>query len=160
VSYTILRPSFLFSNFLFDVPNIKSKGEIRRPLKDCSINIVSDTDVAQVICSLLTRHNFKQTAGATYHLTGSGLHTMNGTGGILTEELGKSITYVDVTEDEYRGLMANSGLDREGLDAYVSSHTYMKEGGYDWTYDDINKILGMKPRPLRDMIRDNIDLFK
>jgi len=160
VSYTILRPSFLFSNFLFDVPNIKSKGEIRRPLKDCSINIVSDTDVAQVICSLLTRHDFKQTAGATYHLTGSGLHTMNGTGGILSEELGKSITYVDVTEDEYLGLMANSGLDREGLDAYVSSHTYMKEGGYDWSYDDINKILGMKPRPLREMIRDNIDLFK
>jgi len=159
ISYSIVRPSFLFSTLQFDVPNIKSRGEICRPLKDCSVNIVSDTDVAQAVCSLLTRPDFKHT-GDVYHLTGSGLHKLNNVATLLSEELGKPIKYVDVTEDEYRRMLADCGLDREGLDCFVSSHTFMKQGGYDWTFDDINKLIGIKPRPLRDMIRDNIDLFK
>jgi len=163
VPYCIVRPSFLFSNFIVDAKNIKERGELCRPLGNACINIVSDMDVAEAVCKLLlNEQQYKSVEkGKAYHLFAKECINMNDFAQNLSKELGKQVTYREVSEDEFTQCLRDFGINRDGIDSYLGLMKFAKEGGYNKTqYNDLQNILGRDPCSIRECIQRDIKLLQ
>jgi len=165
VPYCIVRPSFLFSNFVFDAKSIKEKGELCRPLGNAGINIVSDMDVAEAVCKLLLNQQkgvgVGEKGGNVYHLFGKDCVSMEQLAQALSKELNKQITYREVSEDNFTQCLRDFGFSREGIDSYLGLMRVAKEGIYNKTqYKDLDNLLGREPCSLKDCIHKDIQIFQ
>jgi len=153
----VVRPTFLFSNFLFDCNSIKEKNTICRPLGNNCVNIVSDYDVAECICQILL-------GGAQQEkiicIGGKECITMNEVADKLSNLLGKKVVYRDVGLDEFEKYMGGSGLSREGVQCYLGLMKFARDGGYNKHFNGYSKLLGKDPCSFQEMCQKEIECFK
>jgi uncharacterized protein YbjT (DUF2867 family) len=159
IPYCIVRPSFLFSNFLLDAEEIKTKGVIARPLGNARINIVSDRDVAEasrsVLCENQAVHN-----GNTYYLFGKDCIDMDLFTKTLSDQLLRQITYQDISDEEFRNYLQQRGMTKEGVEHYLKLLECAKCGGYTKTESHIPRLLDRSPLSIQECIHENISLFQ
>jgi len=151
IPLTSLRPSSFHSNAWQDVPTIKSQGVIYKALGDTPINMISNVDIGEVAAIALTQPGHD---GKIYNLTGP--DTMNQTeyAKLLSEVLGKEIKYHPMSEDDNRKAAAGF-LPPQAIDAWVNMYQYFKNGGYNRSYPDLEKILGRKGKTIRSFLEEN-----
>jgi len=155
---TIVRPTFLFSNFLIDCKNIKEKGCLCRPLGQNCINIVSDHDVAECICQCLLGGAAQ--GGKTLCIGGKECVTMTDVCKNLTNKLGKEIKYCDCGLEEFEKYIGGVGLSREGVQSYLGLMKFARDGGYNRKFDDYTNLLRKDPLSFQEMLQKEIECFK
>nr|MDQ3984431.1 SDR family oxidoreductase [Thermoproteota archaeon] len=110
ISYTFLRPNFFMQNFVtFFSQTIKEQGAFYVPADDGKVSFVDVRDIAGVaVQALLNESNHGRKA---YNITGPNAISYAEAAEILSNEIGRKIKYVDISEDQAREGMKAIGMD-------------------------------------------------
>lgn len=112
IPFTFLRPNFFMQNFVnFFSQSIKEQGAFYLPAGDGRVSFVDVRDIASVAAQVLTNNNDGRHNGKAYNITGPEAISYGDVARILSEQLGKKISYVDISEDAARKGMKESGWD-------------------------------------------------
>jgi len=135
VAHTILR-----DNLYADFPPfmIGSDGNIRGPAADGRAAVVAQDDIAEVAATVLTSDGVYD--GRTLNLTGPEALTMTEIASLLSDHLGRSVSYVPESIEEAYESRAGYGAPPWQVDAWVSTYTAIAAGELAGVSEDITEV--------------------
>jgi uncharacterized protein YbjT (DUF2867 family) len=139
LQYTFLRPQSFMQNTLMAAPTIASEGRTYQPFKDGRLGMVDARDIGEVAAKVLTEEGHE---GETYTLTGPAAISFYDVAEILSEVLGKEVSYINIPLETAKEAMLGMGVPEwraEVLIEYAKAHS---EGYSDWTTDDFERLTG------------------
>lgn len=146
IPWTFLRPNFFMASFaVYMGTTIRAEGAFYAPAGDGRISMIDPRDIAA--CALAAFADSKHQTKA-YDLTGPDALS-------LAEAAGKTIKYVDLPSDAYRGALLGAGLIPQFVDAYIQFWDIVKAGYAAGVSSAVEQMTGKKPRFLNDWARDN-----
>jgi NAD(P)H dehydrogenase (quinone) len=147
VAHTILRDN-IYADF---TPHfLSTDGNIRGPAGDGRVALVAQADIAEVAVAVLTSNGAYD--GRTLNLTGPTALTMNEIAAILSDHLGKTVTYIPETIEEAYESRAIYGAPPWQVDAWVSTYTAIAVGELAAVSEDIPEVTGHPARPLEQAL--------
>jgi uncharacterized protein YbjT (DUF2867 family) len=159
IPFTHIRGNSFFQNTLFDLETIKAEGKFYSCVGSARFAKVDTRDIGEVVARVLTEEGHE---GKTYELTGPEPLTYADMAAVLTEALGREITYVDLPGDDYAAALVPAGVPpwfaREIVDIY--GRGFYGEGKGAYTTDDVALLVGRPPRRYEDFARDYADAFR
>ncbi|MCP3760230.1 NAD(P)H-binding protein [Streptomyces sp. TBY4] len=146
--WTVVRAAWFNQNFdesFFLEPVLA--GEIALPTADAVEPFVDTEDIADVVVAVLgdDRH-----IGRTYELSGPRLLSFAEVAAELSKATGREISYVPVSQDDYRAVLRENGLPEEFVDLF----TLITDGRNAHLVDGVEEVLGRKPRDFADFARE------
>ncbi|MEU2778727.1 SDR family oxidoreductase [Streptomyces sp. NPDC007162] len=148
LAYTFLRDNF-YAEFVPDL--VGEDGVIRGPAGHGRVAFVGQDDIADAAAAVLFRPDGH--AGRTYDLTGPQPLTLGEAAVILSEQLGRSVTYEQETVEEAYAARASYGAPPWQLDAWVSTYTAIASGELDGVSDAVPRLTGRPATPLAEVLR-------
>ncbi|MER7483890.1 SDR family oxidoreductase [Streptomyces sp. NPDC126510] len=148
LAYTFLRDNF-YAEFVPDL--VGEDGVIRRPAGQGRAAFVGQDDIADAAAAVLSRPD--DHAGIAYDLTGPESLSLDEAAVILSEELGRAVTYQPETVEEAYASRASYGVPPWQLDAWVSTYTAIASGELDGVSDAVPRLTGHGATPLSDVVR-------
>jgi NAD(P)H dehydrogenase (quinone) len=147
VAYTILRDN-VYADF---TPHfIGTDGSIRGPAGDGRVAVVAQADIAEVAVAVLTSDGAHE--GRTLNLTGPEALTMYEIAAILSDHLGRTVSYIPETVDEAYGSRASSGAPQWQVDGWVSTYTAIAAGELATVNGDIPEVTGHPALTLKQVL--------
>ena len=147
LAHTILRDN-LYADFTPFM--IGSDGSIRGPAGDGRAAVVAQDDIAEVAATILTSSGAYD--GRTLNLTGPDALTMDEIATILSDHLGRSVSYVQETIEEAYESRASYGAPSWQVDAWVSTYTAIAAGELAGVSEDIAEVTGHPPMALQQVL--------
>ncbi|MGA8565373.1 MAG: NmrA family NAD(P)-binding protein [Nitrososphaeraceae archaeon] len=100
IPYSFLRPGAFMQNFVnYFGETIKNQNAIHIPAGEGKVSFVDVRDIASVAVALLTRNDAQYTNKA-YTITGQEVLSYGQAAEILSKELGRTISYIDIPEPD------------------------------------------------------------
>lgn len=147
VAYTILRDN-VYADF---TPHfIGTDGSIRGPAGDGRVAVVAQADIAEVAVAVLTSDGAHD--GRTLNLTGPEALTMYEIAAILSDHLGRTVSYIPETVDEAYGSRASYGAPQWQVDGWVSTYTAIAAGELATVNGDIPEVTGHPALTLKQVL--------
>ncbi|RSS83383.1 NmrA family NAD(P)-binding protein [Streptomyces sp. WAC06614] len=146
--WTIVRSSWFNQNFsesFFLEPVLA--GEIALPTGDAVEAFVDADDIADVVVAALTDDKH---IGRTYELSGPRLLSYSDVAAELSKATGREITYVSVTNEQYRAVLRENGLPEDFADLF----TMILDGRNAHLVHGVEEALGRKPKDFSDFARE------
>ncbi|MFJ3203698.1 NAD(P)H-binding protein [Streptomyces sp. NPDC086989] len=146
--WTVVRASWFAQNFDegFFLESVRA-GEIALPTADAVEAFVDTDDVADVAVAALTEDRH---IGRTYELSGPRLISFTDVAAELSKATGRAITYVPVSNEEYRAVLRENGLPQEFADLF----TLILDGRNAHLVHGVEEALGRGPRDFADYARE------
>lgn len=140
VAYTFLRPNFFMQNFTtFDKPNL-DKGIIYLPTGEGKTSYIDVRDIAKVAATAFFNPAHYNKA---YSLTGTEALSSAEIAAIFSKTLGKTITNVDPSEEEYVAALKAFGLPIEAIETNKTLYSvYIRNGYVAGITADVKKVTG------------------
>jgi len=158
IDYTFLRPNGFMQNLANQqAASIKAQGAFYFPAADTRISHVDVRDIARVAAAVLTGSGH---AGKGYELTGPEALTYGDMAAALTRVLGKPVSYVAISDDDFRKAMAPSGMPAPVIDGLVDLFAFYKRGVAARISPDIEKVTGRKATSFEQYARENVAAFR
>ncbi|MEE1836162.1 SDR family oxidoreductase [Streptomyces sp. SP17KL33] len=148
LAYTFLRDN-LYAEFVPDLAG--EEGVIRGPAGSGRAAFVAQDDIADAATAVLSRPD--DHAGMTYDLTGPEALSLDDAAAVLSEQLGRAVTYRRETAEEAYASRASYGAPAWQLDAWVSTYTAIASGELDGVSDAVPRLTGRPATPLADVVR-------
>ncbi|GAA2257555.1 MULTISPECIES: SDR family oxidoreductase [Streptomyces] len=148
LAYTFLRDN-LYAEFVPDL--VGEDGVIRGPAGQGRAAFVGQDDIADAAAAVLARPD--DHAGITYDLTGPESLTLDEAAVVLSEQLGRTVTYRQETVEEAYASRASYDAPAWQLDAWVSTYTAIASGELDGVSDAVPHLTGHPATPLADVVR-------
>jgi uncharacterized protein YbjT (DUF2867 family) len=136
IDYTFLRPNLFFQGLLAFASSIASTNRFFAPIGNAAVSAVDVRDIASVAVAALTESGHEN---RTYNLTGPRAITHGQMAAALSAAVGRTITFVDVTPDEFARSL-------EGIEASATS-------------DAVQKITGVPPIAVEKFASDYASQF-
>jgi len=156
IALTVLRPSAFNTNLFRDVQTIKEKNSIFNASGDAKLNFIQVSDIADVAVATLTTSGHE---GKVYQLTGPDSLSYHQIAQLLSDEVGRKITYVPISDEDLRKSI--SFMPQQAVEGFSNIMKYFKSGGYDRPNSgDVEKVAGHKPGSIKDWIHQNAAAFK
>lgn len=148
LDWTFLRPDWFMQNFAGFV----AAGMVAFPDGPGKTSFVDVRDVAEVAIKALTEAGH---SGRTYRLTGPDAMTFAGAAARISAELGREVPFVGITPEQMR-----DGLIAQGAEAWYADMnaemTFAVRMGMSFSpSNDVEFLLGRKPRPLETYVSDH-----
>jgi len=121
LDYTHLQPNGFLQNLLAFGPAIATQGSFFQPAADAKISNVDARDIAAVAAAVLKEDGH---AGKTYLITGPEALSFYEVADIFTKVLGKKVTYVDISPEDFKA-------------------TLLQWGQPEWLADALNELFGI-----------------
>jgi uncharacterized protein YbjT (DUF2867 family) len=153
LSWTMLRPGFFASNFLFFVN--REQSAIFLPTGEGKEGTIHPRDIAAVAVKALTTPGHES---KIYELTGPDLLSYPALMEKLSAVTGKQFRHVDVTEDESRNQMLSAGFPPVLVEAIMSHCAGVKTGCMQIA-EGVSDVLGRPALSFSDWARENIAAF-
>ncbi|MGB8101097.1 MAG: SDR family oxidoreductase [Nitrososphaeraceae archaeon] len=145
IPYNFLRPGAFMQNFVnYFGETIKNQNAIHIPAGEGKVSFVDVRDIASVAVALLTRNDAQYTNKA-YTITGQEVLSYGQAAEILSKELGRTISYIDIPEPDARKAMMKMGMEDWLIDAMMEPYTIIKSGHGSQTTSSIEEVTGRKP---------------
>lgn len=163
IPYTFLRPTTFMQNFInYFGQTIKNQNALYFHGGDVPISFVDARDIAAVATNILSlaedQHAF---INKSINITGPESLSYSQTAEILSKEIGRTITYLDVSEDDAHNGMKQSGMSDWLIDVIMDSLNYIIRGEYgSQTSEAIEQITGRKPNVFVQFVRDYLRYFR
>ena len=157
IAYTHLWPNAFMQNFRRFAPLIRERGEFYAPVGEARISLVEIEDVAAVTVAALVEDGHE---GETYEITGPEAISYAECAAILTQELGRPVRYVSVSDEEARAALGAAGIGPEAAQALVEIDGLFREGFGAPVTDVVERVTGRAPRDFRTFARENAALFR
>jgi uncharacterized protein YbjT (DUF2867 family) len=98
IPFTFLRPGTFVQNFVnYFGQTIRTQNAFHLPAGDGKVSFIDARDIAAVSVQILTSNN-QQHIGKAYAITGQEAISYRQAAEILSKEIGKRISYVDIPE--------------------------------------------------------------
>jgi uncharacterized protein YbjT (DUF2867 family) len=98
-------------------------------------------------------------AGKTYWLTGPELISNYDIAAVLSELLGRTITYAEISFDENRDAMIRAGLPAPVAEMNAQAFSLTADGDAEWVTNDVPAILGRPARSFKQFAADHATAF-
>lgn len=140
VAYTFLRPNFFMQNFTtFEKPNL-DKGIIYLPTGEGKTSYIDVRDIAKVATKAFFNPEHYNKA---YTLTGPQAVSSEDIAAIFSKKLGKTITNVDPSEEEYVAALKTFGLPAEAIETNKNLYSvYIRNGYVAGISNDVEQVTG------------------
>ncbi len=127
ISYTFLRPNFFMQNFIkFFSQTIKEQGAFYVPAGDGKVSFVDVRDIAGVAVQALL--NESKHGRKAYNITDPNAISYAEAAEILSNEIGRKIKYVDISEDQAREGITAEGMDEWFIDSMMELFSITRAG--------------------------------
>ncbi len=154
ISYTHLRPNWFMQNFdtgpMF--ADIKATGALHLPAADAKISFIDLRDIAAVGYKVLTESKHK---GKAYTLTGKESLSYKQTMEKISRVVGNEISYIPISEDNARTVLAKRGVSIELIDRWTNFYRKVRQGDCSPISMDVEMILGRSPILFDQYVIDN-----
>jgi NAD(P)H dehydrogenase (quinone) len=147
VAHTILRDNIYadFTPFF-----IGTDGSIRGPAGDGKAAVVAQADIAEVAARVLNSDGPYD--GRTLNLTGPAALTMNEIASILSDHVGRSVSYVPETIEEAYASRSGYGAPPWQMDAWVSTYAAIAAGELAEVSEDSVEVTGHPATSLEQVL--------
>ncbi len=144
--------TFLRNNFYLDIlPEfVDGEGVLRGPAGEGRLSAVSRDDIAAAAAAVLAAPGAH--VGSTYHLTGPESLTLSEYAAVLTEHLGRQVTFQDETVEEAYASRRQWEAPQWQYDAWVSTYTAIAQGECAGLSDDVRALTGRRPKTLAELL--------
>jgi uncharacterized protein YbjT (DUF2867 family) len=159
IPYAFLRPNAFMQNFVNrSGQTIKNQNAFYFPAGDGKISFVDVRDVAVVAAEVLTK-NGSQHLNKVYDITGPKALSHSQVAEILSEETGKSISYVDISEEDARKGMKKMGMEDWFIQNAVELYNTYRAGYASETTTVVEQITGRESISFAQFAKDYAEAF-
>ena len=158
IPWTHLRPQGFMQNFLtYYAEPIRTGGTLRLPCGDARMADIDVRDIARVAVKAFTSEGHE---GKAYALTGPEALGFAEQTAILSEHAGKKITYVSISEDEFRRESLNAGMPEGYVQALAELYAYYRAGRAERVTSTVREVTGREPIPFAEFARENASALR
>ncbi len=150
--YTIYRNTFYGEFIPLFLGNALETGEWVMPSGGKKINLALRTEMAEALAVGL--QNPSEHKNKIYEITSQKAYTLTEIADILSKASGKEITYTDISVSEFENALEEIGLPEEQIAGSVMTAETFAGGALDFTYPDLEQLLGRKPADIEDFIQE------
>lgn len=163
ITYTFLRSSAFMQNFVnYYGYNIKAQNAIYLPAGEGKFSFIDARDVAAVSAKVLLSGNnnrITEHENKAYVVTGSEALPYGQVIEVISEEIGKKISYIDTEEEGALKAMESMGIEDWLIDAILEEFYNTKVGNRSTTTNTVEQIIGRKPTSFAQFVRDCVTYF-
>jgi NAD(P)H dehydrogenase (quinone) len=152
-----LRPTFFAEWLLYQAKSIREQGILPLPFGEARYAPIAAEDQGRVIAAILNQPEGH--AGKVYPLYGPKELTQYETADILSEVLGKKITYVPLEIAAFTEVLKDMGFSAHIQQHLASVAQDCRDGVFSGTNDVVETITGQKPLGVADYVAKNKALF-
>jgi uncharacterized protein YbjT (DUF2867 family) len=157
LGYTLLRNNVYMQNFLMLAPAIAKKSSFGSSAGDGRVGMVDTRDVAAVAAQIATSPATHQ--GNTYWPTGPESLAYAAAAKVLSEVLGRTITFHPLSFDEQKQAMVDAGVPDHIAEMNAQAVALFAHGDSDWVTDDVPSILARPARSFEQFATDHAAAF-
>jgi len=154
---TYLRPNGLMSNALWWADGIREQNRVVDPTGPGRLPVVDPDDIARVAALVLTEDGH---IGHGYILNGLEALTSREQVEILSDVLGRSIDFVDVTPEQLAQDSIQRGTPVQLAEAMQNLNELFRAGRAGVIADDIENLTGSAPGTFRDWCERHLNAFR
>jgi len=136
---------------------ISQQSQLILPFGEARYAPIAAEDLGRVVASILA--DPLSNAGQVYPLFGPKELTQFEVAGILSEVLGRKITYVPIEIEAFKGVLKDMGYTPHFSQHVSAVAQDCRDGIFSGTNDLVEKLTGQKPLPMVDYIVKNKALF-
>ena len=153
--YTFLRPGAFMQNFVtFFGKSIREQNAFYLPTEEGKVGLVDVRDIASAAVTILSG-NHSQYENKAYGITGQEALSYSQAAEILSKELGRKISFVNISEESARNAMKDTGMMTDWLiDALLELYGIIRAGHAAQTTSSIEDITGRKPILFSQFVKD------
>lgn len=162
IPYTFLCPTGFMQNFVtFYGFTIKTQNAFYAPAGDGKVGFVDSRDIAAVTSTILLSDATERTQyeNQSYSLTGPEALSYCNAAEILSDVLGRKISYIDIPENVAQTNMGKLGMKKWLVDALIELFNMTKSGKTSKITDSVEKITGRKPTTFEQFVKDNSNVL-
>ncbi len=157
ISVTHLRPTFFAEWLMYQSKGIREDDLLPLPFGAGRYAPIAAEDQGRVIAAIL--RNPADHAGQTYPLFGPVEYDLEEITAILSEVMGRKITYIPVEIEAFKDVMKERGFTPHFIQHISAVAQDCRDGLFAGTNDIVEQITGRKPLPVSDYIVNNRALF-
>jgi uncharacterized protein YbjT (DUF2867 family) len=157
LDWTHIRPSQFMQVYLRESASIKSQGAFFLPLEDIKLSPVDVEDIAKIAFALLQSGGF---TSQSLRITGPQALSMAEIAGIIENEIGKKVSYVNISPGERRERLLAAGISifmADALDEQGAERRRCPESRVDLT---THQLFGIEPTTFEEFVIRNAGVFK
>jgi uncharacterized protein YbjT (DUF2867 family) len=160
IPFTFLRPNFFMQNFVnFFSQSIKEQDAFYLPAEDGKVSFVDVRDIASVAVQVLTKNSDGTHNGKAYVITGPEAISYGDVARILSEQLRKKISYVNISEDDARKGMKDTGGDDWTINYMMELFNIIRMGYLSQVSSVMEDVTGRKAISLSQFAKDYSGAF-
>ncbi len=162
IPHNFLCPTGFMQNFVtFYGYTIRTQNVFYAPAGDGKVSFVDSRDIATVAATLMLSHSSEreQYENQSFNLTGPEALSYGQVAEIISNIVGRKISYRDIPENDARVNMEKLGMKTWLVDAIIELHNITKSGKASMTTDAVESITGKKPHRFEEFVIDNISSF-
>jgi len=157
LAHTLLRSNAYMQNVLTLAPAIAATSGFGSSAGKGRTGMVDARDVGAVAAAIAASP--ASHAGKTYWLTGPELISNYDIAAVLSELLGRTITYTELSFDENRDAMVRAGLPAPVAEMNAQAFSLTADGDAEWVTGDVPVILGRPARSFEQFAADHAAAF-
>jgi uncharacterized protein YbjT (DUF2867 family) len=155
--HTLLRSNAYMQNTLALAPAIARTSSFGSSAGKGLTGMVDARDVAAVAAAIAAAPD--DHAGRTYRLTGPELISNDDVADVLTKLLGRTIAYREMSFEENKNAMIGAGVPAAIAEMNAQAFSLTADGDAAWLSDDVESILGRRPRSYEQFAADYAPAF-
>ena len=160
IPFTFLRANYFMQNFVnFSSHSVKTQGAFYVPAGNARISFVDVRDIAAIAVHALTSTNGKH-EGKAHIITGGEALSHGHAAEILSEQLGKKVNYINVSDEDARKGMKDMGMDEWIINSIIELFEFAKAGHWSAISPVTEQITGNKPISFSQFAGDYAVAFK
>ncbi|GAA0554736.1 SDR family oxidoreductase [Chitinophaga japonensis] len=157
IPYTFLRPNLFMQGLLGFREPIAQMGKFFAAIGDAAISLVDIRDIAAVAAKALTEAGHEN---KIYTLTGPEALTHQQLAERLSEALGRTITFIDVTPADMRQALDRAGFPAWQAEGLIEDYAHYARGEASGISTAIPGITGRPARNFRQFAQDYAAVFQ
>ena len=160
IPYNFLRPGAFMQNFVnYFGETIKNQNAFYFPAGEGKVSFVDVRDIAVVAAVFLTSNATKYENKA-FSITGQEALSYGQAAEVLSRELGRTISYIDISESDARKGMMKVGMEDWLIDAIMEYYPIIKSGNASETTSTIEEVTGRKPILFSEFAKDYAEALR
>ena len=156
MAWTFLRPNLFMQGLLHFAGMIRDKGMFAAPIGDARVSIIDVRDIAAAAAAALTEDGHENTI---YTLTGPEALTHAEMAAKLSAATGRSIAFVDASEDAMRHAMAGVGMPEWQIEGLIEDYAHYHRGEAAEIAEGVRSATGTNPKTFADFADDYAAAF-
>ena len=144
---------------------IRTQNAFYVPAGDAKMSFVDARDIAAIAVRMLLTNNSdgesqQQYENKGYDITGQDALSYRQVADILSNEVGKKISYIDISEDDTRKGMEQVGMSDWYIDIMIELFRIIRAGYGSETTAAVEHITGRKPISFAQFAKDYAEVFR